>query len=230
MHYDSMNPNSGWRAPEEGEPWDPDQDLSDLSHLEPGGESNPLESAPLAYNPLNHAYRMIADTPVGIVEVMVKFLIVRGYELPLDLLNNSEALRIPVSVEDVPITEPEGQQFYGEKFTGWKDEVAGGALVEEITGGSYYMIPSIVRARRLASGEVTNADTWELLTEDEVAALIPGPALLELILGYAKHVADDQSAPAALKDLLDHFTGRYCRSVAPDVSDDEWNNTDEELN
>lgn len=230
MHYDSMNPSSGWRAPEEGEPWDSDQNLSDLSHLEPGGESNPLESTPLAYNPLNHAYRMIADTSVGIVEVMVKFMVVRGHELPLDLLNNSEALQIPVSVEDAVITEPEGQQFYGEKFMGWHNEVAGRALVEEMTTGHFYLIPAIVRARRLASGEITNADTWEPLSEIEVAALIPGPALLDLILGYAEHVANDRTAPAALKDLLDHFTGRYRRSQVPDVSDDEWNNTDQETN
>jgi hypothetical protein len=233
MYYDeSDNPSNGWRIPTNDEiPDQPSEEIPEnladpIQDLEPGGDSNPLEQAPLPYNPLNHAYPMIANTKVGIIELMVKFVIVRGKDnLPLDMIAKSAELQIPVSIEDVPVK-------LGESAEKSDDFVAENALISEMTGDErHYLIPAIVRARRLASGEIGSTDTWEPLTKDETAVLITGEALLDLITGYAEKVASDPEAPIGLLDLLDHFTGRARRNQVryPDVDasetdvDAEWN-------
>jgi hypothetical protein len=221
MEYDeSTNPSNGWRVPDESERDELlDSIENNLRDLDPC-ETNPLDSNPLSYNPLNHAYPMIADTKVGIVEVMVKFTVVRGQSgLSYDMLENAPALQIKVSTEDVPIS------------FGNTQDVTEDALIDTISHDCrYYLVPTIVRARRLASGEPDNTDSWELLTEEETVSLFSWQALLDLIVGYADKVANDPDAPAALLDMLQHFTGNYGRSNIPDISDDEWNNTDERLN
>jgi hypothetical protein len=210
MEYDeSTNPSNGWREPEM-----PDELAESFQDLQPN-EGNPLESAPLVYNPLNHAYPMIANTSVGIIEVMVQFSVVRGENLPIDMIGSAKELQVPVAIEDVPIS----QSGFSE------DTVAESALVDEIQGGHYYLIPVIVRARRFSGGEQNNVDSWEPLTADDVASIISGPALLDLIIGYADKVAADPDAPAGLLDLLDHFTGRagQIQRQTTGVSDEEWN-------
>jgi hypothetical protein len=197
--YDeSTNPSNGWREPED----------FDLHDLEPG-EDNPLDSDP-GYNPLNHAYPMIADTTIGQVEIMVKFSIIRGKEnLPIDLINNAEALQVPMSIEDVPISD-EGKTFEipddlfadGGMVTEQapNDAIAESALISELTEDeTYYLIPMIVRARRLDG---------DLLSSEETANLISPSDLLALIIGYRDTVAADPMAPKALLDLLDHFVKR----------------------
>jgi hypothetical protein len=196
-----------------------------LRELEPGDE-NPLESTPLKYNPLNHTYPMIADTPLGIIEVMVRFTVVRGNSLPTDMLGCAKELQVPAVIEDIPVIGPQNKkeiQFFGGDFSGWQnsaeDKVAEASLVDEIdNSGPFYLLPLVVRARRLMSGEQGNTDTWQNLTKEETATIITGPVLLDLIFGYADKVAADPNAPAGLLDLLNHYTGH---GQTPDP-DDEW--------
>jgi hypothetical protein len=210
-----------------------------LQDLEPN-DGNFLESTPLKYNPLNHAYPMIADTPLGIIEVMVCFTVVRGNNLPTDMLSCAKELQVPASIEDIPVIGPQNKkeiQFFGGDFSGWQnsaeDKVAEASLVDEIdNSGPFYLLPLVVRARRLMSGEQGNTDTWQNLTKEETAAIIPGPTLLDLIFGYADKVAADPNAPAGLLDLLNHYTGRG-QTPDPDEEwgDQEWNESiDENLN
>lgn len=209
-----------------------------VQDLAPGGDENPLEAAPLEYNPLNHAYPMIADTPLGIIEVMVRFAVVRGSALPTDMLSCAEELRVPASIEDIPVVATQKEiQFYGGDFSGWRntaeDRVAEASLVDELNNsGPFYLLPLVVRARRLMSGEEGNSDTWLNLTKEETATIITGPVLLDLIFGYADKVDADPNAPAGLKDLLNHYTGRG-NEPDPDEewADQEWDtNVDENLN
>jgi hypothetical protein len=221
MEYDeSTNPSNGWHVPDELERDELlDNIENNLRELDPC-ETNPLDSNPLPYNPLNHSYPMIADTKVGVVEAMIKFVVVRGqHGLADDMLKDAPTLQIRVSIEDIQVP------FWTQ------DGITENALIDTISNDCrYYLVPTIVRARRLASGEVNNTDTWELLSEEETVSLFSWQTLLDLIVGYASKVAGDPDAPAALLDMLQHFTGRYGPSNVPDVSDDEWNNTDESLN
>ncbi|MFA5766691.1 MAG: hypothetical protein WC919_02060 [Candidatus Paceibacterota bacterium] len=209
-----------------------------LQDLAPGGDENPLESPPLKYNPLNHAYPMVADTPLGIIEVMVRFTVVRGNGLPTDMLACAKELRVPASIEDIPVVATKKEiQFFGGDFSGWQnsaeDKVAEASLVDELSNsGPFYLLPLVVRARRLMSGEEGNTDSWQLLTKEETAAIVPGPTLLDLIFGYADKVDADPNAPAGLKDLLNHYTGRG-QTPDPDEewADQEWDvGVDESLN
>jgi len=226
-----------WQVPETGEE-QPDYADSVLQDLAPGSDENPLEQEPLKYNPLNHVYPMIADTPLGIIEVMVRFSVVRGGSLPTDMLGCAKELQVPASIEDIPVIATAKEiQFYGGDFSGWQntaeDRVAEASLVDEINnGGPFYLLPLVVRARRLMSGEQGNKDTWQNLTKEETATIITGPVLLDLIFGYADKVEADPNAPAGLKDLLDHYTGRG-QKPDPDEewADQEWDsNVDENLN
>jgi hypothetical protein len=196
-----------------------------MQDLEPN-DGNPLESAPLRYNPLNHAYPMVADTPLGIIEVMVKFVVVRGDALPTDMLSCAKELQVPASIEDIPVVATKKEiQFFGGDYSGWKqsaeDQVAEASLRDELSNvGPFYLLPLVVRARRLMSGDQGNTDSWLLLTKEETAKIIPGSTLLDLIFGFADKVDADPDAPAGLKDLLNHYTGR---GQAPDP-DEEWGN------
>jgi hypothetical protein len=233
IHYDeSDNPSNGWRAPDPDEVDDIENRLHDL---EPGAEENPLEKAPLAYNPLNHAYPMTAETTIGVVEFMVQFTIIKGASnLPVEFFSSTNELQLPMSIEDVPVTENPGQSFFGQDFKGWaNDQVNESALVSELKGDErYFLIPMIVRARRLVTGEPDATDTWEPLTVEQTAGLISGQALLDLILGYYEKISDDDNAPTALLDILEHFTGRYDRNKTkyPGVADEEWESGEEEWN
>jgi hypothetical protein len=231
--YDeSDNPSNGWRAPDPSEIQPDDEchdafeDFEGMADLEPG-ENNPLERPKVRYNPLNHAYPMIASTEIGTVEVMVRFTIVRGRSsLPTDLVSSSHILQVPMIIEDIPVSKE--VQFFTEDydFSDWKspDEiVAEGALVSEMTGDErYYLVPMIVRARRLASGEGDNLDSWEMISKEEIGSLISDQILLDLIVGYAAKVKSDPDAPAGLIDLLQHFTrgASRNRTTYPDA---EWN-------
>jgi hypothetical protein len=229
--------DKNWQVPEAGVD-QPDYADEALQHLAPGSDENPLEAAPLKYNPLNHAYPMVADTPLGIIEVMVRFAVVRGGDLPTDMLGCAKELQVPAVIEDIPVIATKKEiEFYGGDFSGWQntaeDRVAEASLVDELNNsGPFYLLPLVVRARRLMSGEQGNTDTWQNLTKEEAAAIITGPVLLDLIFGYADKVAADSNAPAGLLDLLDHFTGR---GQKPDA-DEEWANqewdtgVDENLN
>ena len=200
-----------WQLPEElatDQECEPGELSDALSDLEPN-DGNPLESEPLAYNPLNHAYPMMAETSIGNIEVMVKFALVRGKRsLPDDMVANAAELQVPVSTEDVAVA-----QSFDEKMNDQiaRDIVSESALIDQMSYDStYYLIPMIVRARRFVDGDPTlvpgeEGGPWAMLTPDETAHLISGAALLELIKGYADKVANDPDAPIALLDLLDHF-------------------------
>lgn len=203
----------------------PDELALRLQDLQPN-EGNPFERAPLEYNPLNHAYPMVADTSAGVIEIMVQFAVIRGRSnLPEDMAACADDLQVPVAIEDVPVFEIEKPKFFGEEFGGWEspqDAVNEAALAEEMTtDGSYYLIPMIVRARRFSGGEKDAADSWESLSRKDTASIISGPALLDLIKGYAEKVAQDPAAPAGLVDLLNHFSPTYNRH-AEDGVDEEW--------
>lgn len=213
MNYDeSTNPTNGWRVPDELEESDHLEpgDLSDsLADLEPN-DGNPLEREPLQYNPLNHAYPMMADTDIGVVELMVQFTVVRGKRnLPDEMACRAAELQVPVYIEDVPVS---ASQEFDEAITDHiaRDIVSEGALIDELSYDQcYYLTPMIVRARRF-----TEEGEWETLTKEETAGIIPGEVLLNLIKGYADKVAADPNAPTGLLDLLDHFTGRRNRAAA----------------
>lgn len=222
--YDeSTNPSNGWQVPEVGEP---DENYVDeaLQDLQPGSDENPYDAPKLQYNPLNHAYPMIAETEVGVIEVMVQFALVRGRDnLPGDMSVAANALCVPVSIEDLPVSDFSLTSDPDLPVSKPEDVVSQGALMEEIfNGGRFYLVPTIVRGRRLSSGEIGSTDSWEPLTKEEVSAIISGPALLDLIVGYADKVGKDPDAPAGLLDLLDHFTGRYKNNGGLDP-DEEWN-------
>lgn len=242
--YDeSDNPSNGWRAPEPNEPFEiqPDtervdafEDFDNMRDLEPG-EFNPLERQNVQYNPLNHAYPMIADSELGILEIMVKFSVIRGRAgLPEDLVSSAPCLQVPVIIEDIPVSKEVvdiTEDYDLSKFKSPDDIVAEGALISEMAGDeSYYLIPMIVRARRLTSGEGDNADTWELLSKEEVSGLVSGQQLLNLVCGYAAKVAADPNAPAGLLDLLQHFTRqeRAGRGAPPSVTDDDDDGGDDD--
>lgn len=228
MYYDeSTNPSNGWDGPnfEEDNP---------LRGLEPG-EDNPLDSGPI-YNPLNHAYPMVADTAIGQVEIMVKFAIVRGKEnLPIDLINQASELQVPMAIEDVPVSET-GDTFqvpediFENKPTP-SEIVAESALVDELTQDqTYYLIPTIVRARRLIgpqSENILGAEGGDLISAEETAELIPPSALLDLLIMYHDKVAADPEAPKALLDLLGHFVDKNGPSTLRHIIDDF--ETDEEF-
>jgi len=209
-----------------------------LQDLEPGSDENPLEQEPLKYNPLNHVYPMVADTPLGIIEVMVRFAVVRGDALPTDMLSCAKELQVPASIEDIPVVATKKEiEFYGGDYSGWQDtaedRVAEASLVDELSNsGPFYLLPLVVRARRLMSGEEGNTDTWLNLTKEEAATIITGPVLLDLIFGYADKVGADPNAPAGLLDLLNHFTGRGQEHNPDDEwAGQEWDtNVDENLN
>jgi hypothetical protein len=181
-----------------------------MMDLEPG-EFNPLERPNVQYNPLNHCYPMIADSNLGILEIMVRFSVIRGRAgLPEDLVSSAPCLQVPAIIEDIPVSkEVEGitEDYDFSKFKSPDDIVTEGALLSELQDDeTYYLIPMIVRARRLTSGEGDNEDSWENLSKDEVAGLVSGQQLLNLVCGYAAKVAADPNAPAGLLDLLQHFT------------------------
>ena len=204
----------------------PDELAGRLQDLQPN-EHNPLERAPLEYNPLNHAYPMVADTAVGVIEIMVQFAVIKGRNnLPADMAACADDLQVPVAIEDVPVFEIQKPEFFGEEFGGWEspqDAVNETALAEEMTAdGHYYLIPMIVRARRFSGGEKDAADSWEQLSRKDTAAIITGPALLDPICGYADKVAADPDAPAGLVDMLNHFTRHYKKHAEHDA-DEEWN-------
>jgi hypothetical protein len=199
----------------------PDDFEDIMRDLEPS-ENNVLEQSPLKYNPLNHAYPMIADMPIGVVEVMVRFSIIRGKSnLPIDMLSNARELQVPMSIEDVEVME-EPMQFVGDKMGELPGSVVHeNALISEMTSDErYYLIPMIVRARIVRPEQ-------RLLSEKETVALFPAYSLFELICGYADKVAADPKAPKALLDLLDHFTGKRGRVSMPDP-DEEWNDEDDD--
>jgi hypothetical protein len=234
---ESDNPSNGWRAPEmpiDEERSDAFEDFEGMMSLEPG-EDNPLERPNINYNPLNHAYPMVADTNLGVIEFMVKFTVIRGQAgLPEDLVSSAPCLQVPVIIEDIPVSkelEFATTDYDLSNFKSPDDIVAEGALVSEMTGDErYYIVPMIVRARRLATGEPGSEDTWESLSKEEVSGLISGQQLLNLICGYAVKVAADPNAPAGLLDLLQHFTrqefsGRPTQTESDDDDDrdSEWN-------
>ena len=206
---ESTNPSNGWRTPDDGPDYDEDDPMRGLEPC----EDNPLDSDP-SYNPLNHAYPMVADTTIGQVEVMVQFAIVRGKEnLPTDLIGQAADLQVPMAIEDVPVSET-GDTFqipddiFEDKPTP-SDAVVENALIEELTQDqTYYLIPMIVRARRLIGPKDENilgAGGRDLISAEETAELISPSELLSLIIGYRDTVASDPEAPVALLDLLDHF-------------------------
>jgi len=196
-----------------------DEDF-DLSGLEPG-EDNPLDSLP-TYNPLNHSYPMNIDTDDGPIEIMVQFALVQGKEnLPVQLISEAEAFQVPISIEDVPVSA-EGERFeipddvFGEEELSDindgmepEDVVAEQALVSELTEDqSYYMIPTIVRARRLIgpdSENILGEEGGDLISKEETAELVSPMMLLARLQRYRDEVAADGDAPRALLDLLDHF-------------------------
>lgn len=199
---------------------DPDGPFDPISGLEPG-EDNPLDTPP-AYNPLNHSYPMNVDTAEGPIEIMVQFALVQGKEnLPIDLINNAKAFQVPVAIEDVPISE-EGETFeipddiFSEKELSDINDglepdnvVSEQALVNELTTDqNYYMIPTIVRARRLigpTSENILGETGGDLLSREEAAILVSPELLLARLRKYREEVAVDDNAPVALLDLLDHF-------------------------
>jgi hypothetical protein len=203
-----------------------DEYFEDLSDLEPG-EDNPLDTPPV-YNPLSHSYPMNIDTVEGPIEIMVQFALVQGKEnLPVDLINNAEAFQVPVAIEDVPISE-EGQVFeipddiFSEKELEPEDVVAEQALVDELTTDqNYYMIPTIVRARRLIgpiSENILGETGGDLLSKEETAELVSPELLLARLKEYRDEVAADDNAPSGLLDLLNHFIEQ---KPLEDL-DDEW--------
>jgi hypothetical protein len=198
-----------------------DEDFEEtMRDLEPS-ENNSFEKPPLKYNPLNHAYPMIADMPIGVVEVMVKFGIIRGRNnLPIDMLTNARELQVPMSIEDVGVEE-EPMKFLGDNIGEFPGSVVHeNALISELTSDErYFLIPMIVRARLVKPEQ-------RPLSEKETVALFPAYSLFELICGYADKVAADPKAPRALLDLLDHFTGKHDRTTMPDP-DEEWNDEDD---
>jgi hypothetical protein len=236
--YESTNP-SGWHIPdvlEESERLEPGDLSDDLAELEPN-DGNPLERPPLQYNPLNHAYPMMAETSIGVLELMVKFTIVRGEsDIPVDLLGRATELQVPVSIEDTPVNGPkEFDESIRDQIA--RDIVSEGALVDELSYSTcYYLVPMIIRARRFV-GNAPDAvpseegGVWESLTREEVAETITGDALLDLIRGYADKVASDPNAPTGLLDLLDHFRNgpnradamRWTESEPEEEFDEEWN-------
>ena len=226
--YDeSDNPSNGWRAPEpDVERVDAFEDFENMADLEPG-DDNPLERPNITYNPLNHAYPMIAHTNLGIFEIMVKFMPIRGMAgLPEDLVSSAPCLQVPVIIEDIPVSkELKDVPSVDFDFSNWQspdDIVAEGALISEMTGDErYYIVPMIVRVRRLTSGEPDNTGAWEDISKEEISGLLSGQQLLNLICGYAAKVAADPNAPAGLLDLLQHFT-RQEYSGRGD-RDAEWN-------
>jgi len=184
-----------------------DEDFDSLDGLEPG-EDNPLDLSP-AYNPLDHSYPMNIDTDNGPLEIMVQFALVQGkHNLPVQLINEAEAFQVPVSIEDVPVSE-EGRPFEipDDIFApSPEDAVAEEALISELTEDqSYFMIPTIVRARRLIGPASENILGGDLISEEETAKLISPMMLLARLQRYRDEVAADGNAPVALLDLLDHF-------------------------
>ena len=231
MYDESTNPSNGWQVPEtldESERLEPG-DISDvLSDLEPN-DGNPLERPPLQYNPLNHAYPMMAETSIGVLELMVQFTIVRGQTgIPTNLLGHAVELQVPVSIEDMPVNGPkEFDESIRDQIA--RDIVSEGALVDELSYDTcYYLVPMIVRARRFV-GNAPDAvpskegGTWESLTREEVAETVTGDALLDLFRGYADKVASDPNAPTGLLDMLDHFRLGPNRADAMRRTDDEFN-------
>lgn len=205
----------------------------ELNDLEPG-DDNPLD-AEQQYNPLNHSFPMNIETADGPVEIMVKFAVVRGKEnLPVEFINDAEDLQIPVSIEDVPISE-EGKTFqipediFGEQTPA--DVVAEGALLDELAEDpTYYLIPMIVRARRLvgpADENILGEVGGDLISKEETAELIPPDLLLARLRQYREEVTADEAAPTALLDLLDHFMAERGRPLSDDDvfedPDSEWN-------
>ena len=174
---------------------------ADPDALEPQDE-NPLDT-PNMYNPLNHAYPMGMKTDVGMLEIWVKFLPIQGKDLPTDLIGISPAFQIPVSVEDVFITDPELDLGKKEEL---EDQVQCEILKEEVANDKgWYLVPTIVRAIRMLEGEKAGKATGEQASKEEAARLITPIDLLQRIRQYRDQVSKDDSAPIALLDLLMHF-------------------------
>lgn len=178
-----------------------------LSMLEPGCDENPYDTEAPKYNPFNHVYPIFIDTKIGTLEVMVQFSVVRGaYDLGYYVGKMEEAFRIPINVEEMNISEFAINASETLQITEPEDVMSQKDLAYE--NAPLYMVPMVVRARRLTKGE--NApEAWELLSKEETASIIDGPTLEKMIVGYAKKVMADQSAPAILSEILEHFASRY---------------------
>jgi hypothetical protein len=208
------------------EEWEVAEDL--VSSLEPQ-DTNPLDQ-PATYNPLNHAYPMLISTAEGKIEIMVQFMLIQGKaNLPTEWISDSPEFQVPVSVEDMSVTtDPDDDR---------KEELQEQLLVDELTQDQrYYMIPTIVRARRLIGPEKENelgAEGGDLMTKEEVAELVPPNLLLARLRQYRDEVAQDEHAPDGLLDLLNHFSsnsGLFGEDNEDDHidSDDEWEDDEED--
>jgi hypothetical protein len=196
----------------------------DLSDLEPGSDENILEK-PVIYNPLNHAYPMFADTNIGVIEIMVQFMVIRGKRnLPI----RASGVQIPMIIEDLPVSDSLANynDDYDFSESSMNEAVVEGALISEMTDDErYYLAPMIVRARQFISGP--GVETWKPLSKEEVSGIITGDILHELIIGYATKVYSDPNAPTGLVDLLQHFTDGAHKKHNPDI---EWISDLDELN
>ena len=196
-------------------------ELTDVDALEPGDE-NPLDR-PDRYNPLNHAYPIRVNiTNRGELELFVKFMPVQGKNLPTDLIEISPAFEVPVSVEDVLISDPE---LDIEQKVELEDQAQAEILKEEVTNDKgWYLIPMIVKAAWVTEGDKIGEALGANVSKEEAAKLVPPTDLLTAIRKYRDAVAQDGSAPAALLDLLMHFDAKDRQAYQSFPSNEgDWN-------
>jgi hypothetical protein len=175
-----------------------------IRYLEPG-DDNPNDATTDYYNPLHYAYPMAVQTDEGAVEIIVKFLITQA--LPeRDNINfeyKGTHYCLPF-FEKWPEVSLPPTDFLDVNMNGY-----------QVGEAPYYLIPAIVRARRLNGhaaewlpiqddGSWTEAGS-ELLDRADLERLVTPEILLEAIQDYHRQVRSNPEVPLRLLELLDHY-------------------------